>query len=382
MIHFRHSFQFEHHASESKLRHARSASSDYEWNFFNFWFLLGCLIFFVAMFYYWKLTKPKDETVGRPVSGARYRPVENRRVPESSAQINILQRSAPAASAKNETPREDLIIRLLQLSISYEDFKRDVEIDTNLLKMGASLGDGQFGWVQLGTLKKGENDLKVAVKRSKKPYDRYEQEMFMAKLTVMCVIQKHPNILALVGGVKRTSPNKIVMEYVDGGNLLDFLRESRKNFKDSLVWETVEGNKQKTDHYMNNGARLSIGQSSINTFDLISYAYQIANGMLQLAKIPCVHRDLAARNILIASDGTIRIADFGLARKYGSKEYYTPGNEDPDKTPKPWLWMAPEAFENNKFTEKSDVWSFGEFQELADRLSLVHEKQKSLNNYV
>ena len=63
-----------------------------------------------------------------------------------------------------------------------------------------------------------------------------------------------------------------------------------------------------------------------------------------------VHRDLAARNILVNDSNTAKVSDFGLA-KYG--DYTAEGGKFPIK------WTAPEALRDNKFTNKSDMWSFG-----------------------
>jgi serine/threonine protein kinase len=37
---------------------------------------------------------------------------------------------------------------------------------------------------------------------------------------------------------------------------------------------------------------------------------------------PLVHRDLAARNCLVRDDGTVKIADFGMARSLYASDYY------------------------------------------------------------
>jgi len=64
---------------------------------------------------------------------------------------------------------------------------------------------------------------------------------------------------------------------------------------------------------------------------------------------------VAARNVLISSEGRGKIADFGLSRETDedSAYYKSRGGQLPVR------WTAPEALEDRKFGEKSDVWSFG-----------------------
>jgi len=47
---------------------------------------------------------------------------------------------------------------------------------------------------------------------------------------------------------------------------------------------------------------------------MLNMGMQVAQGMVFLSSRKCVHRDLAARNVLVARDGTLKIADFGMAR--------------------------------------------------------------------
>ena len=45
----------------------------------------------------------------------------------------------------------------------------------------------------------------------------------------------------------------------------------------------------------------------------ILYLRQVVDGMLYLHNQSIMHRDLTLSNLLLASDGSLRIADFGLA---------------------------------------------------------------------
>ena len=78
---------------------------------------------------------------------------------------------------------------------------------------------------------------------------------------------------------------------------------------------------------MNYHADVNQGQSQrISTRDLISWSFQIARGMDYLVKKKVLHGDLAARNILLADDGVVKVADFGLARQlYQDYDYKKQG---------------------------------------------------------
>jgi serine/threonine protein kinase len=68
-----------------------------------------------------------------------------------------------------------------------------------------------------------------------------------------------------------------------------------------------------------------------------------------------VHADVAARNVLLTSDQTAKLTDFGLSRRLYEYTQYVKKNQEP----LPWRWMAIESLQTMQFSTESDVWSYG-----------------------
>jgi len=74
--------------------------------------------------------------------------------------------------------------------------------------------------------------------------------------------------------------------------------------------------------------------------------------MAYLHSMNVIHRDLKASNLLVDSDWTIKVADFGIARE---------GQEDVTMTMTACgtpAWAAPEVLQTQRYSLKADVYSF------------------------
>ncbi|XP_055885177.1 tyrosine-protein kinase SRK2-like [Biomphalaria glabrata] len=189
------------------------------------------------------------------------------------------------------------------------------EIPRDTLTLETLLGSGQFGEVYKGKWK-GTTD--VAIKTLKQ--GSMSVAHFLQEAQIMKML-RHDRLVRLYAVCTKEEPIYIVTELMSNGSLLDYLR----NDKHRMLTLPL----------------------------LIDMASQIANGMAYLEAKNFIHRDLAARNILVGENNIVKVADFGLARILDSEEYNPQGSRFPIK------WTAPEAALRQKFSVKSDVWSYG-----------------------
>ncbi len=112
-----------------------------------------------------------------------------------------------------------------------------------------------------------------------------------------------------------------------------------------IVMELVEGITLK-DYIDKNG--------SLNWSEAIGYAIQIASGLEQAHNNSIVHRDIKPHNIIMASDGVLKITDFGIARASAQS---TVNCED--KAIGSVHYVSPEQARGGYVDERSDIYSLG-----------------------
>lgn len=191
------------------------------------------------------------------------------------------------------------------------------ELNNDDIALETKIGNGNFGEVFKGVYKKTTEV--VAVKTCKDTLSEEQRKKFLMEGRILKQYD-HPNIVKFIGIAAQRQPVMIVMEYVSGGALLQFLRK--------------EGKKQ---------ARLKLAQMCLDA----------ACGMAYLSDKGCIHRDLAARNCLVGDAHVVKISDFGMSRE---EEEYTVSD---GMKQIPIKWTAPEALNYGKYTTACDVWSYG-----------------------
>ncbi|GAB6032184.1 hypothetical protein CHUAL_010831 [Chamberlinius hualienensis] len=237
---------------------------------------------------------------------------------------------ATLPSNKVASTNRDILEQLGQLSLSPSNVSLESMvqgepsmwvIEMHQLEMKNRLGQGFYGEVHRALLDRyaGLEQQEVAVKQLRTTCALGHQDL-LREIAIMKSLQ-HKNIVE-IKGVVEDPKTLLVMEYVPLGSMLVYINTHKERLSEKL---------------------------------LLKYSLDVAEGMEYLAHKRIVHRDLAARNILVASEDTVKISDFGLAQKTGVKDYYKlKTNRD-----LPVRWYAPETLRMWKFTSKSDVWSFG-----------------------
>ena len=182
------------------------------------------------------------------------------------------------------------------------------------------LGEGIFGSVKLGVEKKTKERvaIKIIKKKKAKPSDI---ELVRTEIDIMKLCH-HPNVVHLLDHFENADYIFIVMEYIRGGRLTDYMKEKKFHFSEKRAAEII---------------------------------YEIAIGVKYLHKYGIIHRDLKPDNIMLTESndkGHIKIMDFGLSKILGKKEKTSDGFGT-------LTFVSPEVLIRKPYNKEIDIWSIG-----------------------
>lgn len=175
-----------------------------------------------------------------------------------------------------------------------------------------TIGSGGFGSVYLA--QDIWIDKKVAIKVPHRQGENVEKLLQEPRLLAQL---NHPNIVGVITAEMLNDVFFIVMEYVEGTSLENYLRKHKRlELTQALEWFFQIG-------------------------DAIGYAHDKN----------ILHRDIRPANVLISTDGQVKLADLGTSRLLIESRFASTRIGSPP-------YMAPEHFQG-KTTLQSDIYSFG-----------------------
>ena len=90
----------------------------------------------------------------------------------------------------------------------------------------------------------------------------------------------------------------------------------------------------------------------ISELEISAIIYHVLQGIDFIHKKKLVNRDIKGRNILVGKNGSVKLCDFGICKKYiknGMKKY---------RGGSPY-WMAPEILKKEEYFQNIDIWALG-----------------------
>src|SRR5262245_24066671 len=198
-----------------------------------------------------------------------------------------------------------------------------------MLQPGEQIGpfvvEKEIGAGAMGTAYRGnypKTGQKIALKimlpgaaENKNTADRFRREIDILKQLV------HPNIVRILGDGKHNGQRFYAMEFIQGESLDRVLARRGR-----LSWEEV-----------------------------VQYGQQLCSALQHAHEKGVIHRDLKPSNLMLLSDGTLKLTDFGIAKDLDVTQL-----TEANCTVGTASYMSPEQCRGERIlTAKSDLYSLG-----------------------
>lgn len=188
-------------------------------------------------------------------------------------------------------------------------------------EMISVLGIGGMAVVYKAFDHKLKRHVAIKVLRDDVAMDQVSRRRFRTEYQAIGMLS-HPNIRAVYDVVSSGDTEYIVMEYVDGINLKQYLKK-----KGVLSWKEV-----------------------------LHFSTQIAKALSHAHSKGIIHMDIKPQNIILPRDGTVKIADFGIAQLEEEAGKY---GDDADEALGSIHYISPEQARGEAADGRTDIYSLG-----------------------
>jgi 5'-AMP-activated protein kinase catalytic alpha subunit len=185
-------------------------------------------------------------------------------------------------------------------------------------RLGKTLGEGTFGKVKLAEHETTGHKVAVKILNRQKIKNSKMDHKIKREIKILKLF-RHPHIIRLYEVIETPKEIFLVMEYVSGGELFDYIVKH---------------------------GRLSESEAR-------RFFQQIISGVEYCHRFKVVHRDLKPENLLLDGDMNVKIADFGLSNMMQDGLFLKTSCGSPN-------YAAPEVITGKLYAgPEVDVWSCG-----------------------
>jgi 5'-AMP-activated protein kinase catalytic alpha subunit len=190
----------------------------------------------------------------------------------------------------------------------------NVPIVLGQYRLGKTLGIGAFGKVKMAhhIITGQKVAVKILNKGKIKHMEMAEKVRREINILKMCT---HPHIIRLYEVIDTPSDIFVIMEYVQGGELFDFI----------------------------------VSRGRLPPDEARQFFHQIVSGIEYCHFHKIVHRDLKPENLLLDNDNNIKLADFGLSNVAHDGDFLRTSCGSPN-------YAAPEVISGNLYAGKVESY--------------------------